>query len=311
MAKFITCFPIGSMSGDNAYLGLSPDSAKGRIISTLDQNIVYRIELSNQKQIQSWTSEQKLSQKVVYDFKSQKYVGVFDNRKLGCWGEETTKIEKGKIKLPRQLKEIISFDDKHTILVYEDGTCESLENRVNGRPFYFEPIVTADTNQISRIECFNTRDNRVMLTYFTRNENDRGTVQLVYFLLNDDDLTPIKSIGDNARVKRIVVTRDESKVSAFFVVEGDPFPSVMKIDLDKRIYMLPLNYELGCTIRVRCTQCHIQLSQSRPTTNCCQCEPKLHRDLRRQCERGWRLTDSVQHRPLYGRVCATVQSSLK
>lgn len=34
------------MSGDNAYLGLAPDSAEGKVISTLDQNIVFRVEVS-------------------------------------------------------------------------------------------------------------------------------------------------------------------------------------------------------------------------------------------------------------------------
>lgn len=45
MSKFLTFFHIGSMSGDNAYLGLAPDSAEGKVISTLDQNIVLRVEV--------------------------------------------------------------------------------------------------------------------------------------------------------------------------------------------------------------------------------------------------------------------------
>lgn len=61
--------------------------------------ILFTFQLSNQKQIQSWTSEHKLSHKVVYDFKSAKYVGVSDNLKLGTWEEETTKIEKFRVKV--------------------------------------------------------------------------------------------------------------------------------------------------------------------------------------------------------------------
>lgn len=45
MAKFLNFFPIGSISDDNVYLGLSADSVDGTVINTLDQNIVFRLEV--------------------------------------------------------------------------------------------------------------------------------------------------------------------------------------------------------------------------------------------------------------------------
>lgn len=64
-----------------------------------------------------------------------------------------------------------------------------------------------------------------MLTYFVKSNRTPGKLELVYFLLNDDDLTP----NYVAKVRRIEITKDETTLSAFTVVEGDQFPSVMKI----------------------------------------------------------------------------------
>lgn len=50
------------------------------------------MQLSTQKQVQSWTFDHKLSHKVVYDYKSENYVGVFGN-KLRCWSRDTLPIK--------------------------------------------------------------------------------------------------------------------------------------------------------------------------------------------------------------------------
>lgn len=54
---------------------------------SVEQFLVY-LQLSSQKIIKSWNSELKLSHKVVYDFKSAKYVGIFDNRFINFWRED-------------------------------------------------------------------------------------------------------------------------------------------------------------------------------------------------------------------------------
>ncbi len=46
MAKFLTFYLVGSISDENIYLGLSPDSVDGTVINTLDQNIVNRIQVN-------------------------------------------------------------------------------------------------------------------------------------------------------------------------------------------------------------------------------------------------------------------------
>lgn len=49
-------------------------------------------QLSNQKQIESWTVLDKLSCKVVYDFTSKQYVGVFAHKWIRRWSSECNDI---------------------------------------------------------------------------------------------------------------------------------------------------------------------------------------------------------------------------
>lgn len=121
--------------------------------------------------------------------------------------------------------DIISFDEKHTILVYIDGTCESLENFLDDRETVWRPIVDNPTHKIINIACFNVLDNHVMLTYFLRHDAT-GSMEFVYFLLNGDTLTP------TANIHRLNIERKDIKeamLSAFTVVEGVDYPSLMTI----------------------------------------------------------------------------------
>ncbi len=164
--------------------------------------------------------------------------------------------------IPKPLQEIISFDNKHTILVYKNGTCESLGNRLANNEANITQIVSDQIHEITNIALFNTLDNHVMLTYFLRHKKS-GAIEFVYFLLNDDDLTPNVSAEN---VPRIKLARKETTLSGFTVVKGEHFPSLMTVckccvltpnyfckkfhepkkpilsfpGSDKRVFMLPL-----------------------------------------------------------------------
>lgn len=123
--------------------------------------------------------------------------------------------------------EIISFDDKHTILLYRDGTCESLQNCLEkdltkNKTAPRTPIVDYQTQKIINIACFNTFDKHVMMTYFVRNTGN-GAMEFVYFLLDDDTLTPTDNI------QKVKIARNKSTLAAFTVVEGEKSHSVMTI----------------------------------------------------------------------------------
>lgn len=106
--------------------------------------------------------------------------------------------------------------------MYIDGACESLKNCSEDLEADWTSIVNPRTHQITNIACFNVLENRVMLTYFLRNKQT-GVMEFVYFLLNDDTLTPTKNIH------RLNIERKDAKLSGFTVVEGVDYPILMEI----------------------------------------------------------------------------------
>lgn len=70
-------------------------------------SIKFSLQVSTQKQIKSWSVLEKLSSKVVYDKKTEKYVGVFGNKSIRCWDITTRDVNKcKKLKAYLRLKNI-------------------------------------------------------------------------------------------------------------------------------------------------------------------------------------------------------------
>lgn len=138
MAKILNYYALCPINDVKEFLGLSQGAETGTIINTLGRNIIssvkvstqlfitplshavwdkhaavshfgvfnvwfeFRLQLSTQKQVNSWTSLDKFTNKVVYDCKSKQYVGVFAKKWIRCWSETCTDINKvKKIKVNR------------------------------------------------------------------------------------------------------------------------------------------------------------------------------------------------------------------
>lgn len=82
--------------------------------------------------MKSWSTSDNFSSKVVYDFERKQYVGVFMKTFLRFWDADTVDINKmKKVKLTKPVHELLNvFVNKvrRTLVVYEDGSCESLES---------------------------------------------------------------------------------------------------------------------------------------------------------------------------------------
>lgn len=119
MAKILSYFHLCPINDEEEFLGLSRDQTKGNVINTLGKNIIINVkvrtvtvrsnkiptiviilkywtsfQLSNQKQITSWTALDKLSSKVIYDFNSKEYVGLFARKWIRCWTADCSDINK-------------------------------------------------------------------------------------------------------------------------------------------------------------------------------------------------------------------------
>lgn len=199
------------------------------------------MQLSNQKQINSWAVQDKLSSKVVYDFNKKVYVGVFGHKWIRCWPSECSDINKVKrirvsdgmglnsndivliyvilhFQLSKPIENLISIPNQNTIVLYSDGTCESLECAIDSRkekkdPLLLQnkPIVDPEKSQISDATYFKAANESILLTYFTQTR-EKNDIRLVFFELNSDTLriessvTKLKLVRDDRDTRLVGCT---------------------------------------------------------------------------------------------------------
>lgn len=249
MAKMLAYYSLCPINDVAEFLGLSRDVNAGCAINTLGRNIVQVVKLSNQKLQHSWTSLERLSSKVVYDFRSERYVGVFGGRYVRCWTADQADINKvKKVKFYRTIAQLFSVANGQVLVLYDDGTCESLESAVDTRnkdrksPEQIVSKPNVDPAKESIVDvCTVPLDNgRLVLGYFVK-DNESGAMTLNYCLLAEEILKP----GPKG-FRKIKLERAEQKVHLVgqSLVEGGESASLITIWSDKRIFTKTITLDL-------------------------------------------------------------------
>lgn len=129
---------------------------------------------------------------------------------------------------------MVTFQRRDTLVIYQDGTCESLQTCIDSRKFdknvpgQEKPIVNVDTQKITKVAYFNSAlSETMMLTYFVVSPdrpNDEP-IEFVYFNLDADNLAP------RGRINRFKIQRasQDAKLVGYTVVDGDLYPSLITI----------------------------------------------------------------------------------
>lgn len=233
MTKFVAYFNLCPIHDTKEFLGLSPDCDSGNIIATLGRNIAIVIKISTQKQIRSWSMLEKFSCKVVFDHKSQQYVGIIANRFVRLWGENISDINKcKKLKFHKNIANVIYTADEAVIL-YADGTCESLSSALQSRKEHasenlqFEMLSTLP---IIDPKIVDFQDGRKFLVYFQEEES-----KPLQMITNELDLANLKPIGS---FKKLIIKRPgEVSVSGYAIIETEVSPALFTIWNDGRVFL--------------------------------------------------------------------------
>lgn len=245
MAKLLAFYNLCPINNIEDFLGLSRDVDPGCVINTLGRNIILVVKLSNQRQIRSWTVLDRLSSKVVYDFKSERYVAVFGGRYLRCWDRDRPDLNTvKKIKLYRTVQDLFTLASGETLVLYNDGTCESLESALetkkqdksNQDAIARKGNVDPQTHSIRDVQVLTLEDGTSLITYFVKREED-GLTELNYALLNKSDLKVHKTFE---KVK-LVRSGSETKLVGRCIVDGSDGPSLLSVWSDSRMFYLQLS----------------------------------------------------------------------
>ncbi|XP_050094379.1 uncharacterized protein LOC126577034 [Anopheles aquasalis] len=244
MAKLLAYYNLCPINNIDDFLGLSRDVDPGCVINTLGRNIILVVKVSNQRQVRSWTVLDRLSSKVVYDFPSERYVAVFGGRHVRCWTPDQADLNKvKKIKLYRTVQDLFTVGSGQTLVLYTDGSCESLEsaletrNKDRAKPSEVGLGRTAERDaSIKDVQVLQLEDGALLLTYFVRNEKE-DTTELNYGLLSSTDLKLVN------RIQKVKLERlgDDLKLAGCCIVDSSDGPSLVTLWSDSRLFILQLN----------------------------------------------------------------------
>ncbi|XP_017493216.1 PREDICTED: uncharacterized protein LOC108381308 [Rhagoletis zephyria] len=235
MTKFLSYFNLSRINDSKDFLGISPDIITSNIIVTLSRNIVIVVKISSQQQVCSWSTQEKLSNKVIYDNNSNQYIGIFGNRFIRCWNGFTADINSvKKIKLQKSAVAIVPTETG-AIILYADGDWDKLSEALTPRKdSSVSTVLDATHLNYSSVKDVNVKglfNDTQVLTYFVQAE-DNKKMHLV--------VLPLKVGGQQNILK---ITRKDMTVdlSGYAIVEGDNNFMLLTIWSDQRMFLLNLD----------------------------------------------------------------------
>ncbi|XP_017072346.1 nucleolar protein 11 [Drosophila eugracilis] len=231
MSKFLSYYNLFPIPDPKEFLGLASDREKGNVVTTLARNVVVVLNIRTQKQLLSWSLPEKLSSKVIYDPRSQKYVGVFGNHSLRLWDVDTTDVAKcKKLKFQKSIAHLVETNQE-VLVLYSDGYCQNLSQALDSRKDQkedtAEQLALAASKIISKPTVNTLAEGQEVLTYFEEIKAT-GELQLIRLSLT------------TASRRKYLIKREDVRLTGYAVVEGDVAPQLLTIWSDKRIFMLNL-----------------------------------------------------------------------
>ncbi|ALC44764.1 CG9300 [Drosophila busckii] len=231
MSKFLSYYNLFPIPDPKEFLGMAADKKDGNVITTLARNVVVVLNISTHKQVYSWSMPEKLSTKVIFDQNSQKYVAVFGNHAIRLWDTDTSDVAKcKKLKFQKSIAHMV-HTDKEAIVLYSDGTSETLsqalESRKDQKEDTAEQLALAASKTMSKPTVHKLANGQELLTYFEE-RHATGELQLIRHPL------------DNSKIRSYAIKREAVRLAGYAVIEGDAAPQLLTIWSDKRIFMLNL-----------------------------------------------------------------------
>lgn len=133
--------------------------------------------------------------------------------------------------MAKPVETLLSIQNDKTIVLYTDGTCESLESAIETRKLKKDlldprdkPIIDPETTAILHPTYFKCANNKLLLTYFTRSA-DASEVQLICFMIDDETLQ-IDGVANKLKLFR---EQSGIKLAGFTVINSTVVPQLVTI----------------------------------------------------------------------------------
>lgn len=124
--------------------------------------------------------------------------------------------------LAKPIQDLIPFENRNTIVLYTDGTCESLELAIDTRKeersdlsICHKSLIIDDATEILTPSYFKTPDDKLYLTFFTK-ETEKNVVYLVRVRIEPESL----QIMDAVTKIRLAREDQDTELKGYAVVDG-------------------------------------------------------------------------------------------
>lgn len=172
---------------------------------------------------------------MVYDFTKKQYVGVFSKYFLRLWDSDTEDINKVKrVKLNKSVHELLSVKingKRRTLVVYDDGKCESIETALENNVGSKKSAMKTTSSKLESVQMTNK-----ILSYVNEVNNEKI---FCYTSVDEETLS-------SAEVKSFKLDRygQNVKLMAFTVIPGKNVlsdPALLTMWSDNRLFKQPLS----------------------------------------------------------------------
>ncbi|KAK6630807.1 hypothetical protein RUM44_002976 [Polyplax serrata] len=240
MANFNTAFGLCSTTDSRGLLGVAEDD-DGCVVVTLGKSMIIRCRLSDQKQLNSWsTALAKLTSKVVWNAIDENYVGVFDNVYIKQWTKVDSSLEKAKKhKFKNEIHELLLYSKDNIlrksklIVLFKNGSIRDLESALSScKDSTPDVIQPQEIIELADIIFDGVRRHLIIVTKY---ENKYR--QCYCASLEDGNFL----IGEP--IKKTKLRRPGTSLLGFTILAGEKGNSVLTFWSDGFLYSLPLPLE--------------------------------------------------------------------
>nr|XP_033335757.1 nucleolar protein 11 [Megalopta genalis]XP_033335758.1 nucleolar protein 11 [Megalopta genalis] len=211
MAKLYSYYTLCPLIDQQNLLGVEQDSENGCAIVTLGRNIVIRYKLQDPKQLNSWTSKDRLTSQVIYDKTTSRYAAIFNEKKLRAWTVNETDLNTIKgYKFQSPLHTILTSETSPSVLVRKDGASASLEWAIENRKSWSKEGILRTDEKI--LDCRLIRiGNKINLCLLTENKRIYACVLVK---LNNETYSQ-----DADRARRMELKRRSEELVGYTVLQ--------------------------------------------------------------------------------------------
>ncbi|XP_071057378.1 nucleolar protein 11 [Onthophagus taurus] len=229
MAKLGSYFGLCPLVDQHNLLGISEASENGHIIVALCKNIVAKYRVSDQKQIQSWRTKDKLSSPVIFNKTDKKYVGTFNSVNIKIWSDDDEHLDKlKKYKFNEPIHTLLSIGEE-SFIIFKNGNIFPLTQCINERKqLKFEKIFKENEEIVDVLQI--QRENEVFFGLIVNNDNKK----ILYLM--------VISNGVQHLLKQIELKRDNVELSGYTLCRlHDKSINFLSFWSDNKLYSLQIN----------------------------------------------------------------------